>query len=606
MPEFLSGSFLSDNFNRPSLKEREQHTQAHGRMFIDAADTVRDGQDPAGLVLAALSGHPLAAQQGPAATTSGSDHAIDALVADFPARGAGALEKLTGPFAAALYDRRTGALTLAVDRAGMAELFWTRRPDGTILFSQDCAALARAPGVAADIDPVSIYNYLFFYCIPAPRTIYRGIEKLMPGEAVTFSGAGIERSRYWRMPYAQDRAKSADDWSAEIRETLADAVGRSLGRQDGRAGCFLSGGLDSSTVAGMAAQSRPGIDSFTIRFREAAYDEGDYARIAAARFETTHHERYVTPEDVIPAMDALAGACGQPYGNTSIIAAYYCAMAAKDAGMSALLAGDGGDEIFAGNERYLYLQRYDVYGRIPAPLRRYLLDPLLAPAGVDRLPVLGKGRRLKQRFYMTLAERMFADYHPFRNFAPDDVFADDVHAGIGDHDPVDLARDSYAAAAGGDDVQRMMAVDMFLTIAANDLVKVNGACRAAGIDVRYPMLETEVMDLAARIPSDMMLRDGRLRGLFKHAMRPLLPDAILRKPKHGFGLPFQVWSASHPPLREKVCDHLHDLRSRGFFTDRYIDALQAACSGDDAFGLRGNAWDAAMLEMWFRHQESVA
>jgi len=511
-----------------------------------------------------------------------------------------------GAFAAAWADEETGTLSLAIDRAGIQELYWRRLGDGTMAAANRCDLAGAAGGEAPAIDPVSLYNYLFYYCVPSPGTIFRTTNRLLPAEKLRFGENGTVSTKYWRMPYEQAAIRDPAEWHHALRETLSRAVARARENTEGTSGAFLSGGLDSSTIAGMLAELQPWTKTVTIRFHEPGYDEGAYARLAAERFATEHHERYVLPEEVEPMMDRFAEVCDQPYGNTSAVAAYYCALAGREAGVETMIAGDGGDELFAGNERYLNVRRYDIYARIPPALRRYFFDPLLAPTVLDRFPILRKAHRLRRRYAMSLPERMFAEYHPFQTFRLDEVVSGELLSAMRVHDPVAVAEEAFNAAQGGDDLQAMMATDLKLTIADNDLVKVNRACALAGVEVRYPMLDTELMELAAQIPSDQMLAGGGLRGLFKDAMEDFLPEEILRKPKQGFGLPFKKWVGEHPSLREKVSDLLADLRGRGIFTDHYIDALQAACRSREETKLRGNAWDAAMLELWLQsHKQSL-
>ena len=517
--------------------------------------------------------------------------------------GEDALAQTHGPFAVAWTDEETGELSLAIDRAGMQELYWRGLDDGSIAAASRCDLASLAAVDSPRLDPVSLYNYLFYYCVPGPRTIFRDIRRLLPAQRLKIGAGAPVSTTYWRMPYGQAEMRDPEAWHAAVRETLSQAVARVRRSPDAEAGAFLSGGLDSSSIVGFLAEHSPNPKTFTIRFHDAAYDEGQYARLAATHFETEHHERYVLPEEVAPAMDGLSRLYDQPFGNSSAIAAYYCALSGRNAGVKTMIAGDGGDELFAGNARYLELRRYDVYGRIPALLRRFVFDPLLSPDLLNAIPVLGKAHRLRKRYAMSLPHRMFVAHHSFEAFRLDEVVAGELLAEMRGHDPIGLADSVCDSVEGGDDLQRMMAVDLKLTIADNDLIKVNRACALAGVEARYPMLDTEVMELAARIPSSQMLAGGRLRGLFKEAMREFLPSEILSKPKHGFGLPFKNWVGEHADLREKILDALSDLRRRKLFTENYLDALQQACLEDEAGKLRGNAWDMAMLELWLQSHE---
>ncbi|GAK32247.1 asparagine synthetase B [Iodidimonas nitroreducens] len=518
--------------------------------------------------------------------------------------GAQVFRHMEGAFAAFFHDHRENSTSIAIDHAGQYRLFWMPYRGGFV-FSSRLSVLSSLPDFAANLRPESLHDYLFFYTTLSPNSLYAGVEKLLPGHAIRFHQGRAEPQPFWQMPYATSLAdpspRGLSDLAQKLYDGLDGAVERSLeSARSPDVGSFLSGGLDSSTITGLAAAHHPGFKSFTIRFDDPRYDEGPYARLAAQRFHTDHHERLIEPHEVVGVMDQIAAYTDEPYGNTSAIAAYYCAIAARDAGVKVLLAGDGGDEIFAGNERYIDVRRYDVYGKIPEPLRRFLLDPLLASNRLDPLPFLGKAHRLMKRYHLSLPRRMFADYHPFQNFSAGDVAGPALYDHFSRANPLKSAESIYEAGQSGDPVQRMMALDLHLTIADNDLVKVNSMCALAGIDVRYPMLDRPLMELAASIPMDVLLADGRLRGFFKRSFAALLPTEIIEKKKHGFGLPFQVWVLDHPDLAHKLLDTLEDLRQRGLFTDLYIDALQHAVRGGGARNLLGNAWDATMLELWMK------
>jgi len=528
----------------------------------------------------------------------GPGHAPLRLLAAVDAQGQEAIARVGGAFVCAVWQAQSQSLRLAIDRAGIGQLFWTQTADQSVLAATRLTHLVAQPEIDAKLDPVGLNHYLVYYAVPGPGTIYRDIQRLGPGQCLTVQDGQARTHRYWQMPYAATDA-AEPELQHRLRTHLDDAVARALsGTHAATTGCFLSGGLDSSTVTGLVARQRPPAHSFTIRFHEPRYDEGRYAQLAADRFATRHHERYVDPADVADRLETIAGFLDQPYGNSSAVAAYHCALAAREAGMTLLLAGDGGDELFAGNERYLTLRRAELYGRIPSPARA-VLDPMLAWPGLDRLPLLGKAHRLRARFHMDLSERLYDGQDPRRRFGRDGVLTADLVAMIGAHEPLALAR-AAADAAGptADTVQRMMAVDLQLTIADNDLIKVNEMCALAGIQVRYPMLDDQLMDFAASLPEGTLLPGGRLRGFYKDSVADLLPRAILTKPKHGFGLPFKEWMGQAGPVQDCLLAALDQLVHRQLFQPDYLAALRRACTGADPGGLRGHAWDAAMLELW--------
>lgn len=514
-----------------------------------------------------------------------------------------ALERLRGAFYAVLFSKSDGSVKVYGDRMGTIPIFWTTLSDGSLALAHRLEGLAVMREADVQIDFDSIQNYLFFFSVPGPSTIYSNINRLSPGAMLVHSNRGTEEKTYWRMPYSHtwspDRVGEARE---KLFSLLEQSVSRSFHLFSGDAiGTYLSGGLDSSTVTGLAAKGSHRTPSFTVRFNDREFDEGDYARIAATQFQTDHHEIFLEPHHVVDIFEKMAAFFNQPYGNTSAIAAYYCAAAAKQAGMAALLAGDGGDELFAGNERYLLLRRPDVYGKIPAPIRTWLFDKILARKWLDPLPIFGKAHRLRTRFHMSYGERMYETHGPFRNMAREDIFAPEVLMRLDESRPLSIVNQAAGAACAADPTQLMMAIDLRLTITDNDLIKVNETAALAGIHVHYPMLDEDLLEFSAGIPGELLLEDGELRGFFKKSLANLLPKPIIDKPKHGFGLPFYNWVKSDKSLQDCILDGISALGNYPLFTQGYRLELERACTGRSTVLRAGDAWDAAVLSFWLAH-----
>ena len=272
---------------------------------------------------------------------------------------------LKGDFAVALADAGSGRAYLAVDRFSIRTLCYRVR-DGQLWFAERADDLADAD---TELDPQAIFDYLYFHCIPSPRTIFKGVNRLPPGHCAWFEAGRLRVQPYWVPTFVEPAGRrSFDESKAEFRALVQQAVARQL---DGTTpACFLSGGTDSSTVAGMIALAagRPA-QTYSIGFEAEGYDEMAFARLAALHFKTVHHEYYVTPDDLVRSIPQVARHYDQPFGNSSALPAYYCAKFAHDNGVSRLLAGDGGDELFGGNSRYSKQRIFDAYGHLPAMLR---------------------------------------------------------------------------------------------------------------------------------------------------------------------------------------------------------------------------------------------
>jgi asparagine synthase (glutamine-hydrolysing) len=282
-----------------------------------------------------------------------------------------------------------------------------------------------------------------------------------------------------------------------------------------------------------------------------------------------------------------------------VVPAYHCARFAREHGVALMLAGDGGDELFAGNTRYVEQDKFERYFTLPRWLRGaleigYRLLPLLA-----QLPVSGKGARYIRQAHMGLPDRL-QSYNFLHRFDPRTVFAADWLQQVDTDAPWRLWRERYAAPGAGDALQRMLYLDWKFTLADSDLVKVNNMCDLAGIEVCYPMLDERIAELAVGLSAPTLLHGGVLRGFYKYAVRDFLPPAIIAKSKHGFGLPFGVWMREDQGLRDLAGDALAGLKHRHIFRPEFIDEATRLHREETAAGYYGElVWLMTMLELWY-------
>jgi asparagine synthase (glutamine-hydrolysing) len=445
----------------------------------------------------------------------------------------------------------------------------------------------------------SVFDYLYFAVIPSPATIYREQGKLLPAQYLLYEDGAVVTDFYWRMPYRERRETALADLSRELMERLETAVGRIVADADQSAlGAFLSGGLDSSTVVGLLSKAtRQRARSYTVGFADAGYDEVRYAEIAAVHFGTRHRNYYLSPGDVAASLIPLARAFDEPFGNSSVVPAYFCAKAAREDGVSLMLGGDGGDEIFAGNARYVEQLILDAYSVIPGALRRQVIEKLaLGTPGLARLPIARKLRNYVERARMAMPERM-ESHNYYGNIDLRTVFAPDFLAEIDAAEPLAGLRDAYDRADTDSILQRMLHLDLKITLADNDLRKVGVACALADVRVGYPFLDDDVVDFSARVPPRLLIRHFRRRWFFKQAIKDFLPRATLAKRKHGFGMPFAEWPRQDPALKEIAADCLARFAQRGYFREDFMSRLRAGQRDRSQDGL---IWDIIMLELWFR------
>ena len=508
--------------------------------------------------------------------------------------------------AGVIIDLDRGEVLAAVDRMGVHTLYWSQ--DGALLRIASSAADVLPVGTKRpEIDPGALYAYVYFHHVPSPLCIYRGVAKLPRAHFLRASAGAATVQRYRLETFAEHLDGATDSIAGSLIETLDSAVGRSM-EGETAIGAFLSGGLDSSTVAGLMARRLGTVPahSFSIGFQADGYDEMEYARVAARHFGLEAHEHYLTPDEVLEATPPLLRATDEPFGNSSIPAAYRCAMLARAAGISCLLAGDGGDELFAGNSRYAKQLLFEKYQRIPSALRRGVLEPVVGPLG-RALPAsaVGKLARYIEQARVPLPDRL-QSYNYLHRHAPSEVFVPAFLESVDSAQPLRLWREEYGAPERGDAVNRMLFLDWAFTLHDNDLVKVNTACRVAGMQVAYPMLDHALVDLACTLPGRLKMQDGELRTFYKNATRGLLPPEIIAKTKHGFGLPFGVWTRTHPGLRRMSETALDSLAARGVFRRSFLEeTLRLHREGHAAY-YGELVWVLTALELWLDARGGMA
>ena len=529
----------------------------------------------------------------PASEAQASDGQTLARVLSAHGTGRVAYDDIAGAFVLLLIDAAQRSVSLATDRFAICPVYYCATEE-QFAFATDLAAVRAAPGFKRGYDTQALYNYVFFHCIPSPRTVYRHASKLGPAQAVRWSQGRSTTALYWQPAFASvDSEPGLLD--AELREALSAAVA-----DRGRAGCaaFLSGGLDSSSVAGLLKRARGTADAFTIGFDAEGYDESEYARIAARHFGLEHYLHYVTPADVYASLPQIADYYAEPFGNSSVIPTYHCARQAREHGATLMLAGDGGDELFAGNQRYVDQKVFERYFDVPAVLRAVLEGSYRALPFMGRLPVLGKGARYIDKAHMGLPDRLQA-YNFLHRFDPHSVFNGDWLASVEREEPWQIWRQRFAEPAAGSQLQRMLYLDWKFTLADNDLVKVGSMCDLAQIEVCYPMLDKRVVDLAQRVAPATLLLNGELRGYYKRAFASVLPAQIINKQKHGFGLPFGLWLREDAGLQELARSALRALGQRDIFQRRFLAEVEHLFWRDSASSYYGElVWVLTMLELW--------
>ena len=527
------------------------------------------------------------------------------LLALWRQHGRAALQKMHGPFALAVVDTQASTVLLAIDRVGVHSLAFASVGGKALVFASRADAVAAHPAVGKRLSFQALFNYFYFHDIPAPGTIYEGIEKLLPGQYAWFADGRLERDYYWHLDYRDEPRSDFAGMSEQFRNVLQESVARAADGDDPAA--FLSGGTDSSTVAGVLTELRgKPARTYSIGFSADGFDEMAYARIAAKHFGLDMREYYLKPEDILSAIPVIAQHYDEPFANESAVPTWFCARMAQADGYRAILAGDGGDELFGGNARYAKQKMFEAYHALPNALRSGLIEPFAALPGLDRFSPTRKLQSYLRQANIPLPERMESYNYIYRQplermFTAD--FLKEVDAGL----PAAWLRDAYDRTQSDSYLNRMMHLDLKFTLADNDLRKVNGMTEAAGIEVRYPLLDDALVAFSGEVPPDWKVKGHCLRWFFKRALKGYLPEEIIRKRKHGFGLPFGVWARDYAPLRERIEDRLSDFRKRGWLQPAYIDHIRAEHMTGHATYFGKMLWVILMLEEWSeRHADNAS
>jgi len=489
---------------------------------------------------------------------TGSDS--ETLIHLYAEHGDAFVERLNGMFAFALWDARRRRLLVGRDRLGIKPVYL--HDDGKrVVFASEAKAILALPGFTPELDPAGLQSYLQLGYVPAPQSIFRGVEKLPPASLLVVENGRKVLKRYWTMPAAVDRAPTEREWVDRVRVRLEESVRMQM-VSDVPIGAFLSGGIDSScVVAFMARHSDRPVKTYSIGFEggaaESFYNELPFARQIADRFGTDHHEILVRP-DVVGLLPHLLWHMDEPVADSAFITTYLVSEFAHRE-VTVILSGVGGDELFGGYRRYLGDHYLAYFERLPGWLRR-------AAAGIgERLPsdrhspVLNRFRLA--RSFLASADLPFEDrYRSYVEVFPADAAARIARANGTER--TDRLAAAMRAATSDDPLNRMLIVDAETQLPDDLLMLTDKMSMAVSLECRVPLLDHELVELAAAMPQEVKIRGGRLKHAMKSALEGLLPREILERGKRGFGTPFGAWLKGDlaPVVRELLSQRSIDAR----------------------------------------------
>jgi asparagine synthase (glutamine-hydrolysing) len=519
----------------------------------------------------------------------------EAILHSFEEFGESCLQKLRGMFAFAIWDFRSESLFIARDRVGKKPLFYTLADSGDFVFGSELKTLLVHGGVKKEVDLAALDAYLSFGYVPEEFCILRNVRKLPPGHFLSFRNGVIETSKYWDFdltPAAIEHSES--EWADLLRDKIRQAVKLRL-ISEVPLGAFLSGGVDSSTIVGLMSQlSDQPVKTFSIGFREDSFDELKYARIAANHFRTEHHEFVVTP-DLFDLIGEIVWHFDEPFADQSALPTYVLSKMARDH-VTVVLSGDGGDELFAGYSRYVVDQNRSAFARIPQFLREQLLQ-----RASKALPHGGPGKNYLYNISLDPLDRYIDSVSAFNNPRKRFLYSADLAASLNGTGSAGerLFRAYGEIQAATDPIARLLYLDSKTYLPGDILTKVDRMTMANSLEARVPLLDHELIELVAGMPSSLKMKGTETKYILKKAMEGIVPNEILYREKQGFGVPVGEWI--NDKLRDRINNDLADRRAveRGYFNSKYVETLLLEHSS----GRRDHSnalWMLWMLELWFR------
>lgn len=515
--------------------------------------------------------------------------------------GTACFEHLNGMFAIAIWDSRKRSLILARDRLGKKPLFYQALP-GQVLFGSELKALTASSTFNRQLSPAAIDQFLTYQYVPHPQSIYAHSRKLPPGHVAEIGPKDIKISNYWRVNWQHEAEVDEATATGQLQALLEDAVRLRL-RSDVPLGAFLSGGVDSSLIVALAqSQLTTPLHSFSIGFSEADYDETAYARLVSNHLRTQHHEFQVTP-DAVHIIDRLAWHFDEPFGDSSAIPTWYLCEKTRQH-VTVALSGDGGDELFAGYDRYRALWMSQWFERA------FALRSLLGSSWIQRLPTSNRQRsfiRRLQRFGAALNEPVARRYMNWIQIFPErlraELYRPEFVDQLPEDDPFQFFEHAWKQTQGRDLISQASLADLVTYLPCDLMTKVDIASMAHGLECRQPFLDYRLVEFAAALPSRLKFQRGRGKRILRHTFERLLPRQIWDRRKMGFGVPLGIWFQRE--LREFTQSRLldTDARCHTFFRPEVLQQLlDQHTSGRINHSYR--LWNLLMLETWLRRWQA--
>lgn len=524
-----------------------------------------------------------------------TDSDTEAIVHAYDEYGTDCPRHLRGMFAFAIWDERTRALFLARDRVGKKPLLYAK-VNGQLVFGSEFSALLLHPDVSREVDYEALHHYLSFICVPAPLTAYRAIRKLEPGHWLLWRNGEIQTERYWQLDFTKKIKISEEEAGERVVDLLREAVRIRL-MSEVPLGAFLSGGIDSSAVVALMAQeSSERVKTFSIGFEEQDFSELHHAKRVAEYIDADHHEFIVRPNamDILPT---LVEHYGEPFADPSAIPSYYVSRETR-AYVTVALNGDGGDECFAGYERYAAMNLAKTYANIPGShFIRNIVNTL--PAGSSRKHPVQRARRFLAAASMKPVDRYLRWISAFDHEAKQRLYSDHFINVTSGFRSAQIIEPWFAKANGSGIIDASLLTDTMTYLPNDLLVKMDIASMAVSLEARSPFLDHHLMEFAASLPENLKLRRFKTKYLLKRVLKQLVPKENLTRRKMGFGVPIGYWfrGAMQPFLRETLLSE--KALGRGLFKPEQVREIINQHT-EEKIDHSDRLWSLLMLELWFK------
>lgn len=513
--------------------------------------------------------------------------------------GVDCLEYLRGMFAFAIWHETEKSLFIARDRVGKKPLLYSHQANGDLIFGSEFQALLKHPDISREVDNSAIDSYLSFLCVPAPQTAFRQIRKLEPGHWLRWKAGEIETKRYWLPDFSKKIRISQEEAEEETLRILREATKLRM-ISEVPLGAFLSGGVDSSVVVALMAQeSDTPVKTFSIGFEEQDFSELKYARQVAEYVGAEYNEFIVKP-NALEVLPKLVRHYGEPYADSSAIPTYYVAKETRKS-VTVALNGDGGDESFAGYERYAAMRIAEIYHRFPKLARKILIEaPVsLLPTSEAKRSRMRDAKRFVQAASLSKTERYFHWVTVFREDAKKSLYTSEFIDHVSANDS-NAFLDKWFRAANGTGILDATLLTDQMTYLPNDLlVKVDIATMANSLEARSPFLDHKVIEFAASLPESIKMKRFETKSLLKRVAAKLVPKEVIYRRKMGFGVPIGNW------FRTDMKDFVKETLLSEKFTKRGITKPEIVKRYVNEHISREadhthQIWTLLMLELWFQ------